>query len=61
MIYESDEEEKRQRVVVPEKSKRMDEINGLIKQLKNSKKIKDVVKSNQRKNFHFIQTKINIY
>jgi hypothetical protein len=53
MIYESDEEEKRQRVVVPEKSKRMDEINGLIKQLKNSKKIKDVVKSNQRKNFHF--------
>ena len=49
MIYERDEEDRKQRVVVPEKSKRMDEINGLIKQLKNSKKIKDVVKSNQCK------------
>ena len=45
--YDSDEEDKKQRVVLPEKAKRLDEINGLVKQLKNAKKIRDVVKANQ--------------
>lgn len=45
--YESEEEEKKTRIVLPEKAKRMDEINGLVKQMKNAKKIKDIVKANQ--------------
>ncbi len=45
--YDSDEEDKKQRVVLPEKAKRLEEINALVKQLKNAKKIKDVVKANQ--------------
>jgi len=47
MTYESEDEDKKQRVVLPEKAKRSEEINNLVKQLKNAKKIKDVVKSNQ--------------
>ena len=52
MIYESDGEEKKPRIVVPEKSKRINEINGLIKKLKNSQKLRDVVESNQCINFN---------
>jgi hypothetical protein len=37
--------------VLPEKAKRLEEINALVKQLKNAKKIKDVVKANQGKIF----------
>ena len=39
----------KKRIVVSEKSKRIDEINALIEQLKKSKNIKDVVKSHQCK------------
>lgn len=46
-MYESEEEEKKQRIVMPEKAKRLEEINGLVKQLKNAKKIRDIVKANQ--------------
>lgn len=46
-MYESEEEEKRTRVVLPEKAKRLEEINNLVKQLKNAKKIRDIVKANQ--------------
>jgi hypothetical protein len=45
--YDSDDDDKKQRIVLPEKAKRLEEINGLVKQLKNAKKIKDVVKANQ--------------
>lgn len=45
--YESDEEQKGSRVVLSEREKRIEEINNLVRQLKNAKKIKDIVKSNQ--------------
>ncbi len=45
--YLSDEEDTKTRTVVPEKAKRMEEINNFVRQLKNAKKIKDVAKSNQ--------------
>jgi translation initiation factor 3 subunit C len=46
-MYDSEEDEKKTRVVLPEKAKRLEEINGLVKQLKNAKKIRDIVKANQ--------------
>lgn len=46
-IYESEEEEVRGRVVLSEKAKRSEEINTCVKQLKNAKKIRDVVKANE--------------
>lgn len=45
--YESEEEEKKVRIVLPEKAKRLEEINQLVKQVKNAKKIRDIVKANQ--------------
>jgi len=48
MFFDSDEEEKKTvRIVLPEKAKRLEEINSLVRQLKNAKKIRDVVKSLQ--------------
>jgi len=46
-MYDSDEEEKKTRIVLPEKAKRLEEINNIVKQLKNAKKIRDIVKANQ--------------
>jgi translation initiation factor 3 subunit C len=46
-FYESEEEETKGRVVLSEKAKRSEEINNHVKQLKNAKKIKDVVKANE--------------
>ena len=58
MSYLSDEEDTKTRTVVPEKAKRIEEINNFVRQLKNAKKIKDVAKSNQSLTcfflFHFI-------
>lgn len=48
-VYESDEDQKGSRVVLSERDKRIEEINNLVRQLKNAKKIKDIVKSNQSK------------
>ena len=45
MIFsDSEEESKTKRAVLPEKEKRNQEINDLIKQLKNAKNIKDIAK-----------------
>ena len=44
---DSEDESDKQRVVLPERQKRIEEINALLKQLKNSKKIRDIVKTNE--------------
>ena len=59
ITVDSDDDDKRQRVVLPEKAKRLEEINGLVKQLKNAKKIKDVVKANQSE--YNLDCRIHIY
>lgn len=46
--FESDDEDRTtKKLVLPEKVKRSQELNGLIKQLKNAKKIKDIMKCSE--------------